>query len=347
MNIALDATYSIGDHLSGVGVYSREILFGLAQAHASEAFAFCYRPHRLARAMGERLPENARRRVLLDSFPTFRHDIFHALNQRMPGWVPRRSVCTFHDLFVITGDYSTPEFRARFEAQARHAAARADLIIAVSAFTARQVEALLHVEAPRLRVIHHGVRPPRFIRPDEARENMILFTGAIQKRKNVFRLVEAFERLPGSWTLALVGGAGYGASAVFERIRQSPARSRILITGYVSDERLCEFYARARIFAFPSLDEGFGIPVLEAMAWGVPVVTSNRSALPEVAGQAALLVDPEDTEEIAYALTRLAVDADLRCSLARAGKERASQFLWAEAVEKTWAVYREFWGSGV
>lgn len=341
MNIALDATYSLGDRLSGVGVYSREMLFGLAQTYVCEEFAFCYRPHRWARALRERLPGNVRRRLLLDSFPTFRHDVFHALNQRMPGWVPRRSVCTFHDLFVITGDYSTPEFRARFEAQARHAAARADLIIAISAFTARQVEALLHVEASRLRVIHHGVRTPQVVPPDDARDNMVLFTGAIQKRKNVLRLVEAFERLPEAWSLALVGDAGYGADAVFERIRQSPARPRILTPGYVSEERLREFYARARIFAFPSLDEGFGIPVLEAMAWGVPVITSSRSALPEVAGQAALLVNPEDTEEISHALAQLANDAELRASLAEAGKERARRFLWPDAIEKTWKVYQE------
>ena len=103
-----------------------------------------------------------------------------------------------------------------------------------------------------------------------------------------------------------------------------------------------DLYGRARILAFPSLDEGFGMPVLDAMARGVPVVSSRRSAIPEVAGDAALLVDPEDTEELASALNRLADDEALRQDLARKGRERAADFTWESAVERTWNVYQEF-----
>ncbi len=158
MKIALDATYSLGPNLSGVGVYSREILFGLARAHPEASYLFCYRPHRFLRSFSERLPRNASRRLL---GRTVRHprDLFHGLNQRLGTARHRRSVTTFHDLFVISGDYSTPEFRERFTAQARAAAQRSDLIIAVSAFTARQVEQLLHVEPSKIRVIPHGARP--------------------------------------------------------------------------------------------------------------------------------------------------------------------------------------------
>jgi alpha-1,3-rhamnosyl/mannosyltransferase len=108
----------------------------------------------------------------------------------------------------------------------------------------------------------------------------------------------------------------------------------------VSDERLAQLYSTARIFAFPSLDEGFGMPVLEAMSAGVPVLTSNRSALPEVAGDAALFVDPEDTDSITEALRRLAGEEGLRQELIRLGLDRVRKFTWSDAVQKTWAVYR-------
>ncbi len=117
--IALDATYSIGDRLSGVGVYSREILLGLAAAHPEARFQFCYRPHRFARSWREKLPRNCHRFFLQEPILPRRADIFHGLNQRLPTLRLRRTVTTFHDLFVLTGDYSTPEFRRRFAEQAR------------------------------------------------------------------------------------------------------------------------------------------------------------------------------------------------------------------------------------
>jgi glycosyltransferase involved in cell wall biosynthesis len=334
--IALDATYSLGRNLSGIGVYSRELMFGLARAYPQERFLFCYRPHRFLRAFQDSLPANAARRLLRGTPPG---DVFHALNQRVdvPG---HRTVATFHDLFAITGEYSTPEFRARFAELARHAAAHSDLIIAVSHFTAKQAEEHLQVEPSRIRVIPHGVRIPA--EDAAAREPLILCVGAIQRRKNVARLVRAFERMPESWRLALAGAAdGFGAAEGLSAVETSPRRSHIEVLGYVSSGELETLYQRASIFAFPSLDEGFGMPVLEAMAHGVPVVTSRRSALPEVAGDAALLVDPESIDEIADALARLAGDSALSSDLARRGRERALQFSWEATVGKTWAVYDE------
>jgi glycosyltransferase involved in cell wall biosynthesis len=346
--IALDATYSLGRNLSGVGVYSREIIYGLAGAHAQEKFFFCYRPHRFLRSFRDRLPENARRRLLAGAPPG---DLFHALNQRVDARA-HRTVATFHDLFVMTGEYSSAEFRTRFTEQARHAAARSDLIIAVSRFTAAQVEQLLGVPPARIRVVPHGVHTPanphaatgepRDAAAGVSRENLVLFTGAIQRRKNVARLVKAFERMPSAWRLALAGASdGYGAAVELRAVEQSSRRGDIDVLGYVPAADLENLYRRARIFAFPSLDEGFGMPVLEAMAHGVPVVTSTTSALPEVAGDAALLVNPQDTDALSAALARLAMDDSLREDLARRGCDRARQFTWESAVERTWEVYQE------
>lgn len=341
MLIALDATYSVGEELSGVGVYSNEILFGIADAHPEASFRFCYRPHRFLRSMRAHLPRNCRRALLHDRWRGFGSaDLFHGLNQRMPATGSTRRVCTFHDLFVLTGDYSTHEFRARFAQQAREAAERSDLIIAVSQFTADQVHNLLNVPKEKLRIVHHGVRAV----PDdvvEKREKLVLTVGAVQRRKNFIRLVQAFNHASPEWRLAIAGSAGYGADAVLSEIAQSPARDRISVLGYVSDNELERLYARAGIFAFPSLDEGFGMPVLDAMARGVPVITSNRSAMPEVSGDAALLVDPENTEQLRGELLRLMEDDSLRADLSRRGIQRAGQFNWETAVQKTWQIYEE------
>ena len=342
MHVALDATYSLDRNLSGVGVYSREILFGLARSHPKDRFRFCYRPHRFLRSFRDALPRNATRRLLRGA-PNA--DLFHALNQRVDA-PARRTVTTFHDLFVITGEYSTPEFRARFAEQARQAARRSDLIIAISRFTAGQVEEFLAVEPSRIRVIPHGVHVPPATGQNTTRQNLVLFVGAIQRRKNVRALVSAFERMPTSWRLALAGAAdGFGAAEELRAVESSPRKSDIDVLGYITQTELEAFYRRARIFAFPSLDEGFGMPVLDAMAHSVPVITSNRSALPEVAGDAALLVNPDDPEDIAASLVRLASDEALCDSLARRGRERALQFSWESTLANTWDVYRELTGS--
>ena len=336
MPIALDATYSLGRNLSGVGVYSRHILFGAARAHPREHFLFYYRPHRFLRSFRDPLPGNVRRRILRGA-P--QGSIFHALNQRVDE-PARRTVSTFHDLFVMTGEYSSAEFRARFTAQARQAAERSDLIVAVSEFTAAQVEQLLGVERSRIRVIPHGVDAGPH--PSPARQNLILTVGAIQKRKNVARLVKAFERMPGGWRLAIAGSPnGFGAAQELRAVERSPRRADIDVLGYVTAPELEALYSRARIFAFPSLDEGFGMPVLEAMAHGVPVVASRRSAIPEAAGDAALLVDPEDVEELGEALWRIASREELAEDLAGRGRARALLFPWEAAVARTWAVYDE------
>ena len=342
MNIALDATYGTGEQLSGVGLYSREILLGMAASHPETRFDFCYRPHRYLRTLGLERPPNARLRLLAEPLGPRSAAVFHGLNQRLPRLPLRRSVATFHDLFVMTGEYSTPEFRARFTAQARDAAGRADMLIAVSEFTKGQVVSLLGVDASKVVVVRHGIRPLAYPpRAGQPREKVVLHVGAIQTRKNVARLVEAFERLEPDWRLALAGSFGYGAERIRARIESSAARERISVLGYVDPDELAAWYARAAIFAFPSLDEGFGMPVLEAMAGGAPVLTSNRSALPEVAGDAAVLVDPEDTEALIEALRGMAGDEALRQELAARGLARARLFTWEKAVRETWDVYEE------
>lgn len=338
MLIAADATYTLDRYPTGVAVYSREVLNGIAHAHPQVRFLFCYRPHRFLHALSQPLQNNVWRWPLLER-GLRPGGLFHGLNQRLPAKPWPVQVATFHDLFVMSHEYSTPEFRARFTAQARHAADHADRIIAVSHFTAREIVRLLNVDPAKIRVIPHGVRFPSTA--PIPRENLVLSVGSVQKRKNTARLVRAFASMPDGWRLVLAGGRGYGAEETLREIEHSPGRTRIELLDHVTDQRLADLYRRAAIFAFPSLDEGFGIPLLEAMANGVPVITSNRSAMPEVCGGAGLLVNPEDQEELTHALCSLAGDEQLRETLALRGRARAREFTWEKAAQATWSVYEE------
>jgi glycosyltransferase involved in cell wall biosynthesis len=344
VRIALDATYSLGENLSGVGVYSREIIAALAAAHQEAEFLLCYRPHRYLRSFSGRLPRNCRRRLLHEPLGPRSAPLFHGMNQRLPKMRLGRAVSTFHDLFVLTGEYSTPEFRRRFESQARDAAARSNLIITVSDFTGTQVQQLLGVDRSRIRVIPHGVHIPALPDTTARRERIVLHVGAIQRRKNVSRLAKAFAALPPDWRLVLAGSFGYGADEI---LREVEGNARVTVAGYLSGEQLERLYARASIFAFPSLDEGFGMPVLEAMAWGLPVLTSDRSALPEVSGDAALLVDPLNVDAIAAGLVQLAENEDLRQELRARGFARAAGYPWEAAAARTWSVYLELMSPGL
>jgi len=341
--IHLDATYSVGPLPTGVANYSQEILNGLSQRYPEHVFCRCYRPHRFLASFRDDLPSNSYRSLLLDGWFPRKPRLFHGLNQRLPQLKAAHMVSTFHDLFVMTSEYSTMDFRERFTAQAKDAAERSDIVCCVSEFTASQVEDLLKVPRSRIRVIHHGARLPDVseIPPVAEREPIVLFVGAVQKRKNVAGLVRAFAALPEPWKLVLVGGKGYGWEEVELTIAESPARSRIKCPGYTDDDTLRNLYRTASIFAFPSFDEGFGLPVLEAMSWGLPVISSQRSSIPEVAGDAALLVDPTDDAALRDALTRLAESVDLRESLVAKGHERVKAFSWDKAVDATFAVYQE------
>jgi O-antigen biosynthesis alpha-1,2-mannosyltransferase len=339
VRLALDATYSVDPHPSGIAVYSRELMGGLVRTYPEDDFLFCYRPKQF-RMAPPALAANVQRRLLQPPVPTFRADLFHALNQRVDRRPARRVVSTFHDLFVMTGDYSSPEFRLRFTEQARRAAQNSDWIITVSEFTADQVSSLLNFNRTRIRVIPHGVHAPPVV-ARQPQTNTILFVGALQVRKNVARLVEAFERLPRDYRLVLAGApTGYQAAAICQRIQESPSRDRIEVAGYVSAQELERLYSQAAVFAFPSLDEGFGIPVLEAMARGIPVMTSAGSALPEVAGAAALLVNPLEVDEIESALRRLLSEPALREELSLRGLARAKGFPWERAIQETYATYQ-------
>jgi glycosyltransferase involved in cell wall biosynthesis len=170
---------------------------------------------------------------------------------------------------------------------------------------------------------------------------MLLSVGNLETRKNVVNALRALALLPERYRLVMVGGDGYGAERIHASIREQGLERRVVRLGFVPAARLPVLYESASALLFPSLEEGFGFPVLEAMAHGLPVVTSNTSSLPEVGGDAALYAAPQDVDGIARQCTRAVEDQALRRELIEKGRARARQFTWRRAAEAVLRVYEE------
>jgi glycosyltransferase involved in cell wall biosynthesis len=248
--------------------------------------------------------------------------------------------------------------RAYLEEVVPRSVRRADFIIADSENTRNDLVVLLGVRPQSVAVVPGGVEE-RFTRVTDqhqlqrAREKLgvgdapfVLAIGVIEPRKNLNRLMDAFGTLklrgnvPKNLKLVLAGGKGWLYDDIFDHHARSEVRNDILMPGFVPDELLPAIYSAAEVLAFPSLYEGFGLPILEAMACGTPVVASRASCLPEVAEGAALLVDPTSVEGLASALELLLLDSDLRTRLIERGLQRASEYTWQRAAEQLLGVYR-------
>jgi O-antigen biosynthesis alpha-1,2-mannosyltransferase len=358
--IALDATYTVDPKPSGVAMYSRRLIESLLDLDTPHRFLVCYRLSRFKRRRLFMQPPAPRANFSVRWFQeglTFwlpwEAGLFHSLAQRPPAFRFRKEVVTIIDLFPITGrDYSTPDFQRKFSALLLDAAERATLVITPSQFTTNQLLRHSSVPAEKVRLVPFGVDLPRqFISEEErARDReslvgkgneMLLSIGAIQTRKNTLNALRALELLPARYRLVLAGADGFGAEAVHEFIRKRRLESRVTLLGYVTAARICQLYQAASVFLFPSFEEGFGLPVLEAMSYGLPVVASRTSSLPEVGGDAALYVDPHDPRDIAEQVERSSEDAEARRTMIERGLTRASEFTWRRCAERTLKVYDE------
>jgi glycosyltransferase involved in cell wall biosynthesis len=357
--IALDATYTVDPEPSGVAVYSRRLIESLLELETRHRFLVCYRLSRFRRRRQFLRPSANRKfgRRLIQEPLTFwlpwQAELFHSLAQRPPAFRFRKEVVTVFDLFPISGEnYSTPEFRRRFSALLAEAVRRAARIITLSEYTAGELRRRLGADEERIRVIPPGVDLPSELATAGERlhererwvgrgNELVLMVGAIQNRKNTLGAVKAMTLLPSRYRLILAGGSGYGSEAVHEFIHQESLTPRVITPGYVAPDQLESLYKAASVFLFPSLEEGFGLPVLEAMARGVPVVTSRTSSLPEAGGDAVLYVDPRSVEEIAGRVKELVEDDALRSELVSRGIDRVSQFSWRRAAGQTLDVYDE------
>ena len=270
---------------------------------------------------------------------------FDVVHSPHPLLVPSRGaaqVITIHDLdFLDHPDRTTGEVRRDYPALVRRHAARAAHVVVPSRHTAAEVERRLHVPPEAISVCPNGA-PDWPARDAPPAVGHVLFVGTLEPRKNIAGLLDAYTRLvtraPGVPDLVLAGGGG--ADDWPERAARPLLAGRVRRTGYLDTPALRALFVGARVLVLPSLDEGFGLPALEAMTVGVPVVASNRGALPEVVGDAGVLVDPTDTAAIADALERVLTDDALAASCTARGLRRARAFNWQASARSLRRAYR-------
>ena len=281
-------------------------------------------------------------------------DVYHATNYFLPPLASARSVVTIHDLaFLRNPEWGSPKIIKTFSRGVQRFVQDATAVVACSKATKTDIVELLDIDAEKVSVIHEAADDAltpmhrEAARDDLARlygiaAPILLFVGTIEPRKNVEGLLRAFalvhKEIPHH--LVLVGKHGWGAATASEMINRLGLRERVLPIGFVSHEDLVKFYSASNAFVFPSFYEGFGLPVLEAMRCGAPVITSNVSSLPEVGGDAAEYVDPADVDALAAAIQRVALDPALRASMRERGAAQAKRFSWVRCAEQTHELYR-------
>jgi alpha-1,3-rhamnosyl/mannosyltransferase len=382
MRIALDASPLLLAPKAGVGRYTFHLASALLQLRDDSDVIFFYGTHWSDRLIdpAERHGDGTqvsirkqvsalipgpwkqwlRRRVLHAGFTTERPAVFHATNYVAHAFdVP--VVATVHDLSFLRFPDSHPSKRlAWLDQYLPETLARAAHIIVPSNFTRNELLSLFPVDSSRVTVVYDGVSSQFRPRVQEEAvgvlheynlpwKGYILSVGTVEPRKNLVTLVRAYEVLPdslkGRWPLVVVGGRGWKDEAVRREMAPLMTTGRLRYLGSVSHDTLASLYAAARVFVYPSLYEGFGLPPLEAMASGAPTVVSSRASLPEVTGRAAALIDPDDVEALARTLESLLEDpARLEC-MARMGLERARRFTWGECARETLKVYQRILGA--
>jgi glycosyltransferase involved in cell wall biosynthesis len=368
MRIALDAIPLVAAK-TGVGHYTDALAEHLARVHPEHQYELLSPFNFAFDACNGRPPNLSKwffpvrsvfRKWWLVGLPTMLQispvDVFHGTNYCIPVIAPCPTVVTFHDMSLLAQSHThdaknVTRGKRRIPIMAR----RATLIIAPSEWTKREIVTYLGARPDKIRVIYEGAR--KGIRPlpltecrtaldkHGVRQPYLLYVGTIEPRKNLLTLIRAYQELlretPHRPQLVLCGGRGWLDDEVFKLVEELKLKEQVRFTGYVDDSDLAALYSAAEVFVYPSLYEGFGLPPLEAMACGAPVVTSNVSSLPEVVGEAGLMADPNDYRAITQCIVELLDDADVLQHFKSAGLEQASRFSWDRAARETQAVYEE------
>jgi glycosyltransferase involved in cell wall biosynthesis len=371
IGIDYTAAYEQG---AGIGRYVRELVHALAALDAQTSYRlfvagatravlppapgtnFAWYPTRITPRWFARLWYRLQLPLPVETF-TGRVPLFHATDFTLPPTLPgTRTLLTIHDLsFVRAPETATPVLKAYLDQVVPRSVRRATHVLADSQATKDDLVALYGTAPEKVTVLLGGVnaefapvtdsmRRAAVRRQYELPDNPYIFSvGTVQPRKNYARLIEALAQLGPEFAdvhLVIAGGRGWLEGPIYRAVEEYGLAARVHFTGFVRDEDLPALYAEAVCLAYPSLYEGIGLPVLEAMACGTPVVTSNVSSLPEVAGDAAILIDPYNVEELAAALRRLLDDEALRADLVARGFAQAAWFTWERAARQLKDVYQ-------
>ena len=369
MRIAFDGT-TLRPYQTGIGYYTEHLLVHLLSEAPEDEFVIVSNsevttslplPDSVRLFEGYRLAVRNLWMQLLAPLvlQIVRPDVAHFTNAIAPLLTRAPTVLTIHDMTLTLFPHLHPRRRLLTRPLVSLAARRADAIIAVSQTARRDILRVTGVPKARVHLIREAAAP--VFRPihDEdllekirhrynLAEKFILFVGTIEPRKNLPRLIQAYGMLRksgfSSHQLVCVGPYGWGYREVRKIIDFLNLEGAVRLTGYVPFEDLPSLYNLSEIFVFPSLHEGFGLPVIEAMACGTPVITARNSSLAEITGGCAEFVDPEDIESIAQALRRLAQDSERRRELRQCALQQARRFSWRQAARQTLAVYRNVAG---
>jgi len=287
-----------------------------------------------------------------------RVDLFHATDFVLPPTLPgTKTILTVHDLsFLRVPETASPRLRRYLERVVPRSVYQTDHVIADSQATKDDLMEYYGIKSDKVTVLLSGIHPSykpvdnavrlmtmrrKYAIPDIS---YILSVGTVQPRKNYSRMIQALRQLRDqgySHHLVIAGGKGWLEDEMYRVIEETDMSDRVHLIGFVDDEDLPSLYSAADCIGFPSLYEGFGFPILEGMACGTPVVTSNRSSLPEVAGDAALLVNPFDTNEIAAAFRRILSEETLRKHLITSGFEQVKKFTWKQSAQELRQIYQQ------
>jgi glycosyltransferase involved in cell wall biosynthesis len=366
-------TYPIGidftaaaEQGGGIGRYTRELITALGQEDTDTEYRlfvagfgkselppppgknFEWRSTHITAEWFARIWHRARLPIPVETW-TGSLSLYHATDFTLPPLRRgTRSILTVHDLsFIRSPETAMPSLRRYLEVVVPRSIQRADFVLADSEATRQDILELYQVEAQKIAVLYSGVekrfKPIRdTARLAEVRSRyglgdtpFILSVGTVQPRKNYQRLAEAFKRLNmPDLRMVIAGGKGWLDTPLYQSIRDLGIEDRVKFLGFVADADLPALYSSARVLALPSLYEGFGLPALEAMACGLPVVATNVSSVPEVVGEAGLQIDPTDVEGLSEALRRLIEEDDLRNTLIARGIERAKLFDWRKSARE-------------
>lgn len=358
----------------GIGRYVRELVQALAQHDHQTPYRlfvsgagkplptspgpnFSWRQTKIPPIWFARLWHRAHLPLPVELF-TGRPALFHATDFVLPPTLPgTRTLLTVHDLsFIRVPETASPSLKAYLDRVVPASVQRADHILADSQATKDDLVALYGTAPEKITVLLSGVDP--YFRPSfdpthfetlktkyHLPERQYIFScGTVQPRKNYGLLIESLAHLRAEGrdlAIVIAGGKGWLEGPMYKTLRETGMSDFVHLIGFADDDDLPALYSHAACFALPSLYEGFGLPVLEAMACGTPVVTSNISSLPEVAGDATLLIEPTDLDALTNALRLLLDDAALRSTLIEAGKARAQQFTWEKAAQQLGEIYRQ------